>query len=602
MTNKLRLEVNSVSKDFEWQGFSLAKDGSNRSATKLTLLWSNVSNYDVNVDGKPTSFDKIEFFDENEVIVFSGFIGKINKAWITEKDDLAFSVEVYPRYAILAYRHFTRATPYRAIPRSRDMYFDTLVKTIFKDFLEPEGFTAKFNTETNQVDAIGTIDGAINEDDIDVVVDSNAPTVNISFDDIGVKNITDTDSPNENIPAIGRIVFFAPKETTNVLQILDDLAEKSGYIWRIDADKQFFFFKPSEDGVTIFDLDRSSQISDISFEDTINKFRNETVLNGGDTTLFKEEIIKVEFDGQRTFITTLRLATILDLRVDRLVGTDFIVIDEDDPEGLVNPNLIKIKGIDEPRKSWEYEPDTRTIIQLTEAIDNGNTIESTCVTTDVLCVSLNDLAEGDLITIRGLFFNPVKLTQKRLDKVEEIKQKIGGTGIVQFIEDRPDIRTFGLALKTTEGLLTKYGNTHEVYSFRLKTTDPGVLSYKLGNLISVNNHPLIPTGVYAISELDYTLLGPGLIEVQFGMNRFANPETWREYWKDIREVSGVFAEGSQTEFTTSLDENISLSEVYLVTSYVRIVMYPASETGDLGGISGVMMYDNYSPSYGLYIY
>lgn len=599
----LRIEVNGIEKDFEWQSLNLDSDGSNRSVTKMSILWATASAYNVNTDGKPKALDKVEIYNESNELVFNGFIGRVNKAWITPMDDIAYSIEVFPRYAILAYRYFQRATPYRAIPRTTDLYFDTIIKKIFKEFLEPEGFTAVFNTATNQTDILGTINASIKEEYVDVIVNASTATIQLDFADIGIKNTTDNDVPNTSSASIGRIVYFAYDEEVTILQVLDDLCEKSGYVWRIDPDGVFYFFKPEVGGTVVETISNTTKLSDISMQDSIEKFRNETILVGGDTTLFGTDKVKVDFTGQRSFTFTKRVATITDFRVyTSLDVLKFIVVDEDDFDGLVVPNLMKIKGFDLPENTWEYEPGTRVVAQLEKTVlDNGTTVDKTCTTTDVVCKSLNDLDVGDYIVLKGLFFSPVKLRSTNPVKIREVKDKLGGTGVLQFVESRPDIRTFGLALKTVDGLLIKYGNTRETYSFQIPDANLKVLTYKIGNLVVITGHTLIPDGLYSIGSIGISMFSTESLEASLVVNKYNNVESWREYWKDSREINGAFEESKETEFTTAFDESIIQGEIQRIQVFGKISMYPASNSGALGGVIGQVIYNNWSPNGLLYI-
>jgi hypothetical protein len=265
----------------------------------------------------------------------------------------------------------------------------------------------------------------------------------MSVDDI-VRDIVKLDLSGERITtqevADGPVIEKAVFADVSVTEAFNDLAELTGYSWRIDQYKGLSF-RP-----------RASEVSELPFD--------------GDTML--AGTIRVRRDRQKyrntqivragTDLTDPRTETLVGDGLRRVFPTSFPLgseptIEESRAGGAWVEKTVGILGVD-VGTDWFWNAGQAQVSQA----DAGVVL--------IAPTTPADPTTGDRVrvTYQGTF--PVKTQYQDLGEIAARRAIEGGSGIYTAVESRPQINSAASALETAVALIARYGHIGTVVNGR----------------------------------------------------------------------------------------------------------------------------------------
>jgi hypothetical protein len=279
-----------------------------------------------------------------------------------------------------------------------------------------------------------------------------------TVDDI-VRDIASRDLLGEGIltagvvagPLIEKAVF--PDVT--VTDALNQLAELTGYAWRVDQYK-VLHFRPRTSLVAPMAFDGDTMLAgSIRVRRDRQMYRNTQIVRAGtDLTDPRSEVLVG--DGQRkVFATAFPLGSVPTVEESR-GGAAFAA------------KTVGILGVERDR-DWYWNAGQAQVSQ-----DDAGAVLAAPTTP-------SNPATGDRIrvTYRGIF--PVKTQYTDLGEIASRKAIEGGSGVYMAVEDRPEMNSAASALDTAIALIERYGKVGTVVEGK---TRAGVL--EPGQVITVN--------------------------------------------------------------------------------------------------------------------
>lgn len=263
-----------------------------------------------------------------------------------------------------------------------------------------------------------------------------------------VRDIVTQDLAGEGITTVGvqtgPVISKAVFNYRTAAECFDELAELTGFSWKIDYARDLRFFA-RETSLSPFALtDVSNNFFSMRVERTRDQYRNRQFVRAGqDMTSPRTENFRGD-DQIRTFVLAFPVAAVPTVTVNGAART------------------IGIRGVETGRDFyWNRESHEITHDLALAAL----------ATTDVLAV-----------TYRGLF--PIILAAQNDAEISARVVVEGGTGFYDAIKDAPDIDTQAFATEKAQGLLRKYGRIPQVVEF--ETDAPGLAA---GHLLSITVSP-----------------------------------------------------------------------------------------------------------------
>ena len=224
-------------------------------------------------------------------------------------------------------------------------------------------------------------------------------------------------------------------------QALDSLAEKCGFTWFIDIDKQLYF-RPYEASpapwnvtpTTLLDADNNATLVGHTVEviEEAPRYRNQHIVKGGRAvTSLRTEFHKG--DGEQTTFTT---------------GYDISQV----PTVYVNDieETVGIRGVDSDRQ-WYWNKGKNTITQD----NNEEALEST-----------------DTLKIEYIGEFPIVTRSQDPEKIYERKLVEGGSGIVEEFSQDGSIESINAGLQLGNSKIAKYGTISKMVVYH--TERPGL--------------------------------------------------------------------------------------------------------------------------------
>lgn len=307
--------------------------------------------------------------------------------------------------------------------------------------------------------------------------------------------------------------------------VLEKLAERTGYVWWVDDDKKLYFQDPqtvrNPDPITPEIIRHGSLV----IEYNLSQFRNTQYVKGA-MDLTGEITTLAIFDGTNTnFVMNYPVGELVNIRIKYAGESEFHDVNQDN---IGKKNEDELKPI-----MWAYGDNTISIDR------------SFLVTGDEL-----EFVYRGLIPIIGLSVNQ--------RQIENLAQLEGGSGKVENIVTEPELIGAISAIQSANAKNQKYGDL-DAMTIKLITAKSG---YRAGELVRViipdeeiNEDFLIET--VEIYEQD------GYIWYDLTLVRGAVHESWARRFQRALERIGVV-----------LHDEIKLEEVIVVARDYSKIWYP----------------------------
>ncbi len=234
-------------------------------------------------------------------------------------------------------------------------------------------------------------------------------------------------------PTLDKVVF----DYLSASECLDELAELTGFQWRINPDKSLDFFDRAT-WVAPWGITDSTAVRNVSTGRVRDQYRNRQYIRSdviSDTQIYSEK-----GDGQKTaFSVAYPVAEVPTVTVDGIAKT------------------IGIRGV-ETGKDWYWSKNDKTISQ-----DVGG-----APLTSAQTITISYKGFYRLVTVSD---SPTAITERQAAE--------GGSGIYERIESKPSAETTTAALEAAEGLLRRFARitdsiTYETY---LTGLEPGMIQH-----------------------------------------------------------------------------------------------------------------------------
>lgn len=244
----------------------------------------------------------------------------------------------------------------------------------------------------------------------------------------------------------GPLIVEARFNYAKVSDCLNSLAEKSGFWWKIDQNKQLHFVSKSTYlapfEMTNIDMEKGS----ISLENGNPKYRNRQYIKGGKDITDPQTETKVGDGESQAFVVGFNVAKVPTIEIS-VNG------------GLWQSQTVGIRGIDEG-KQWYWTKGNSVISQQ----------DTDTPLTSVDKIRITYQGEFDIVAISEI--------PQEIDNQRAIE---GGTGIVEDVEDDNNITSRDAAFQLANAKLEKYGVIGR--RLRFKTWKKGLES---GQLLKIN--------------------------------------------------------------------------------------------------------------------
>lgn len=308
--------------------------------------------------------------------------------------------------------------------------------------------------------------------------------------------------------------------------VMDKLADRTGYVWWVDNNKKIYFQDPTtvrnQNTVTDFIIKYGS----LELENNRSKFRNLQYIKGA-MELSRKKVTNTSFDG---------------------VNTNFIM---DMPIGELISIRIKYAG----ESIWRDVADANI----------GKKNEDTAKTfmwaqgDNVITADRMQLVTGDQLefTYKGLI--PIIGLSTNQRQIEDLKVLEGGSGKVEHIESEPELRGALSAIQSANAKNQKYGRLDQMSLF-FTTLQSG---YDAGEIVLVD------------------LPSEGLHE-DFLIEKLEIYEDNNLIWFDVSLVRGNIFESWARVFQKALEKNntanqdeLKLEEIIVIAKDFSTVWYQA---------------------------
>ena len=562
----IEIYINGIERTADKRSFKYKKDGKSRQSFKLAL-----GGYTASEEG-PRQFDKIVIYIDGSLF-FDGFVDEVVSVdFNTGFEKIVYNTKLLPYENRFSYLYVNK------IFNAPNQKLSDIIDALFTGYLEPEGVTKGIDT------------------------------VNI-VDDITIE-------------------YQEFTQDTTVIQALDELAKIGNYIWYIDKDKVFYFFRPSEYGVNVLTIDNDSCIRGVKLKNKIGKYRNKEIMYGGKARNNNFQIERVSGnDVDRQWNLTYQISQIQYVRI--------IDVNNPDPQpgdtNYFDVGNIGIFGLDDSNdnKVWLFNTHS-SLLRLKDQLYDGT--------------PLRIIRSDEIIEISYIGFIPTTIDLTDFAEVSDVQSRLGGTGVVEFVDKDETINDYNALVNTAQSWLDRESRFKLEADFILHSEDyPSVLDWEVGDLIVSNNNKVLPNATYTINELKYNLLEhtPNKTNFEVKINitdtTTADYDSWVDYWKQnamdkkSKENPGEnkfkFNTSNEIVYTNedlsltatvetteelSLLEKLALQATVETTEVVNIseqvvvfkagYTYPSLTNRDLGGVVGSVIFDNFSVNDNLYIY
>jgi hypothetical protein len=296
----------------------------------------------------------------------------------------------------------------------------------------------------------------------------------------------------ETGPTIQKAVF----NWISVTQAFNELAELTGTVWRIDANKVLQFRDRTSiaapaplDSLTVTN-------GTLRIRPDRQHYRNRQVLRAG-TGLTSTRVERFAGDSERrTFNTAFKVGEAPTITVNAVSKT------------------VGIRQVD-TGKDWYWSKGAAEISQ-----DTGGTVLT---------------ASDDLeVTYKGLF--PIIISAAKGSEVSARQAIEGGSGRYSRVEERTNIDSVDAAIAAVQAILDRYGSIGRVID--CETREPG---YAPGQLVPMD-FPVHGIDEDFLIEAVTAFVPAGLTEIRYGIRAISGDPYggWQEYFRRILKIGRQF--------------------------------------------------------------
>lgn len=322
-------------------------------------------------------------------------------------------------------------------------------------------------------------------------------------------------------PVIERAVF----NYVTAAQAFDDLAELTGFSWYIDYDKNLRFFSRETHAAPFALTDSSGNFRNLKVRRTMERYRNRQYIRGGvDLTVERTETFKG--DGEtRAFPLQFPIGKV--------------------PTALsINggPQLtIGILGIDSG-KDFYWNKGSNLLTQS----DSGTKLTAT---------------DTGSVTYQGQF--PLTVNAQDDAAIAAMASLTGGTGIIESIEDKPNLDTEPAATDFANAYLRKDGRIPTHIDF--ETDDDGL---EAGQLITITIGAHNLTGAYLIDNVSADDIDGLFLRYKVRALDGESVGGWERFFKNMADQGRKFVirENEVLTYMRRIAETVSVSDAVSYTT------------------------------------
>ena len=290
-----------------------------------------------------------------------------------------------------------------------------------------------------------------------------------------------------------------------VSDALDKLAEVSGFIWYINADKELYFVERSTTtapwNVDTSDADNKVIKGSTNLSSANPKYRNSQFVLGGQAQT-SSQVETQKGDGEKTaFATGFPIAKEPTIEVD--TGGGFVT------------KTVGIKGV-ETGKDWYWSKGEAIVTQ-----DTGGT----------------PLSSTDEIKVTYIGLYEVIVQAQDEDAIaDRLAIEGAGTGIVEAVADEPTIDDQDTAIDSALAKIAKFSPDAQVYKFQTERLGlaPGQLTQVTDSKYSLSSVEMLIESVrYRRKKAGYRCTVQAIVGPEQG--------SWSKFFKSLADIGQLFA-------------------------------------------------------------
>ena len=340
----------------------------------------------------------------------------------------------------------------------------------------------------------------------------------------------------ETGPTITKAVF----NYRTAAECFDDLAELTGFVWWIDADKALQFRQPAS-LLAPWEITASSKpYRRLSIKRSRYQYRNAQLVRAGIDLGDAADEILIGDGTRRTFNVSLPVGAVPTISVDT--------------GGGYAAKTVGVNGVDSGVQ-WYYN------IGRTEVTQSGS--ETVLATTHL--VKVNYRAQYPIIV--------------RIDDAVEQAARLAaegvGSGIYEDIVDAPDIDDRNLAVDKAESLLRRYGEVPTTITFETDTT-----GLEAGQLLTITLTDHGISGDWLIERVGITSRDDN--ELRYAVTCVSNEAVggWQEYYRRQAQArrSFVVRENEVLLILVPVSDAVAVADVPTATAYTGAYEVDGADT------------------------
>ena len=332
----------------------------------------------------------------------------------------------------------------------------------------------------------------------------------------------------------------------NLQEALNELADLVGGTWQVDANRQFSFLIYEDFPVFPKEINPSFLLGSGLQHSTKDYSLRTVQYISGATDITQEQTESFVYDGENdVFTTAFPVASAPSI----YINNNQVPAENISPNGLENENTI-----------FTYSYDSYSIEYVGEN---------------------NELSTNDVVKIAYYGIFPIRISVSNYEKINQIAQMTGTSGMIEKVELANNITNFSDAYQLAQSLLTQFSESRGEITWWLTTEQLAQLGMSLDDLslltkISFYLPDLGIEGEYVITEREispyYGNLSTNFAEKLKLSLKLTNRDYIKSYGqiisdlrKDINKLS--IRAGDTVIATDSISDTVALSETYIIDFY-----------------------------------
>ncbi|MFD2704244.1 hypothetical protein [Salibacterium lacus] len=343
--------------------------------------------------------------------------------------------------------------------------------------------------------------------------------------------IGEIDIPYDN--TVQKAVF----NYVSVMNSFDDLGDLLGANWWVTPNKELYFV--SRDNMKApWSVDEETPYQGLEIETDLKSYRNRQYLRAGqDQTDLQTEQFKGDGETQ-TFTVGYELALEPTIKVN---GVE---------------KEVGIKDVEEG-KPWYWNKNKDKVVQ-----EKDNT----------------PLSSSDTLTVDYVGYYPIIVVAEDAEAISDMKEKQGGTGIYESVEENNNIDDSDLALDFAQGKLRKFARINTKVRFR--TFERGL---KAGQIIPIHLPIEDLDGDFLITKVNVTSKSDEFIAYDVECVDGEDVGGWEKFFKDLAQQNKTFVirENEVLVRLATMSEKCGWGEdigyTYYACRFPSTSLYPAND-------------------------